>query len=276
MDALSQDQKNLVDWLFEPNHDYSRAKQELRAVFADINQKSTKGVTISPDVVFYCDLKRFYKRQTGEGWVWVDGEITHPDAPPNTAMAIVRDEDGETYDPTEQCSHIGMRPPGNKVTNMFVINMSGNAQVIICPWLLEYADKKGWNERYSWQTWGVGKAARFINLKQFVSNWFYSPVDLVFAFEKMILHELTHANAFKFRRTIDVGGWDGYGWKNCRKLSHIESNKNSDNQDDWVRGGYDNADSYALFGSCLYALEKGYRFTEDGDVDTSGVQEGST
>ncbi|KAI2467339.1 hypothetical protein F4781DRAFT_402528 [Annulohypoxylon bovei var. microspora] len=75
----------------------------------------------------------------------------------------------------------------------------------------------------------------------FTAKVFYQPIDRVQLADKVLLHELTHLNVGG--KTDDVGGFfQAYGWKNCMKLGLVTTDKAT-------KGGQNNADSWALYGS---------------------------
>ncbi|KAF2231578.1 hypothetical protein EV356DRAFT_569456 [Viridothelium virens] len=73
--------------------------------------------------------------------------------------------------------------------------------------------------------------------------------------DKVMLHELTHTRAGG--QKIDVGGFrNAYGWKSCKKLAVTTGGDASDR----------NADCYALFGSAVDLLLRGFSIDDEGKV----------
>lgn len=130
-------------------------------------------------------------------------------------------------------------------------------QIQICPWFLEYAMKDSY--RFKTDVKADLLARMALKLNEFVTDKWYTPVDLIMLFDKVMLHELTHTRAGT--ETIDVGGRSGYGWKNCRALSTVVTNPTTK-----TYGPEKNADSYAIFASGCYIISQGLTINNDGSV----------
>jgi hypothetical protein len=122
----------------------------------------------------------------------------------------------------------------------------------ICPWFLEYAKARTYDTNTSLTSLRAWLAVR--GLDRLITNHFYTPIDLMSLWDKCMLHEMMHTMPAGPKN--DVGGADGYGWKNCRKLS---------TKPDALL----NADSFAIFGSALFWSSQGSPIDENGEF-TSG------
>ncbi|KAH8585658.1 hypothetical protein B0O99DRAFT_126186 [Bisporella sp. PMI_857] len=125
-------------------------------------------------------------------------------------------------------------------------------QIQICPFFLQWAlprPRKSWYtraiSRTFWKTWTVVLAEKIVTFTR------YTPIDGASLFDKVMLHELTHANVDGRFGTIDVDLDNGpaYGWKNCRILSTSTPTNND--------GPAQNADTWALFGSIAWQIQEG-------------------
>lgn len=104
-----------------------------------------------------------------------------------------------------------------------------------------------------------------LKLNEFVTDKWYTPVDLIMLFDKVMLHELTHTRAGT--ETIDVGGRSGYGWKSCSALSTVVTNPTTK-----TYGPEKNADSYAIFASGCYIISQGLTINSDGSISEKAEQ----
>ncbi|KAI0538386.1 hypothetical protein GGR58DRAFT_501220 [Xylaria digitata] len=118
----------------------------------------------------------------------------------------------------------------------------------ICPWFLEYAKAKKYKTSKDISSWRAKLAVK--GHDELITKKFYTPIDLMNLWDKCMLHEMMHTKAGLSKQ--DVGGFTGYGWKNCKSLS-------TDGQ------GLMNADSYAIFGSALYWAKAGSPNDENGN-----------
>ncbi|KAI8630264.1 hypothetical protein F5Y19DRAFT_474652 [Xylariaceae sp. FL1651] len=118
----------------------------------------------------------------------------------------------------------------------------------ICPWFLEYAKAKKYGTSKDVSSLRAKLALK--GLDKLITEKFYTPIDLMSLWDKCMLHEMMHTKPGGQKK--DVGGWTGYGWKNCKALSTDSESLN-------------NADSYALFGSALYWAKAGSAIDENGN-----------
>ncbi|KAI4862726.1 hypothetical protein F4820DRAFT_14861 [Hypoxylon rubiginosum] len=126
----------------------------------------------------------------------------------------------------------------------------------VCPWFLQYAMGKKFQTKKDITSLRAYLAVK--GLDTWITNKKYTPIDLMSLWDKAMLHEMMHTTPGGFKD--DIGGFDGYGWKNCKGLAGDGSGKN-------------NADSWALFGSALYWFSQGSPIDENGNfVSTPSVQ----
>lgn len=118
----------------------------------------------------------------------------------------------------------------------------------VCPWFLEYATAKKYRTNADTTTLKAFLAAK--GLDDLITDRVYTPIDLLALWDKSMLHEFMHTKAGSTKE--DVGGFGGYGWKNCKGMA-------GDGR------GQTNADSYALFGSALYWFNQGSPIDENGN-----------
>ncbi|KAF2650739.1 hypothetical protein K491DRAFT_682782 [Lophiostoma macrostomum CBS 122681] len=277
---LTDQTKGLLKILFEPdatdsNNLLSIVKPELSSTFASLSiegslspdiavyrkiaemevEGDTTGshfsLTSLPTQKIYCDTKRFTKRSEDEGR-WYD----------QGTNAVVSDDDGGIgFNPVESCKspNINLLNPEftDNIFFAFTLTSGQHFAITICPWYLDFAAQNNLKASYSFKTWTKSKLLKWFEIdRRVTAHFFFSEVDMMSLFDKIMLHERGSVSI------IDVGGIDGYGmlleldrhsqseltvpgWNNVRKLA----------------GGvnkFDNADSYALFGSCCKLVEDGY------------------
>ena len=140
--------------------------------------------------VFYCDTERFEKRTVDNEVVWVDKVLTPPGSTNNKLdMTIVRDLDGKPYNPAKECAKTGVLL--KKLTIAITLNLGAQSQVQICPWALDYANKKELKESHSWKTWGIGKISRFLHFKELMLSFGFAPADALQIYGRVIAHEVS-------------------------------------------------------------------------------------
>lgn len=109
-------------------------------------------------------------------------------------MAIVRGVNGGSYNPEEECKKFGvsrhMSDWGKQATLAITMNMPSTTQIQICPWFLDYVNEKAFKDSHSWKTWGVGKVARLVKLKERILERDFTMADTIFLFDKLIAHEV--------------------------------------------------------------------------------------
>jgi len=96
-------------------------------------------------------------------------------------------------------------------------------------------------------------------LDKFITNKMYTPIDLMSLWDKCMLHEMMHTKPGGTKD--DVGGFSGYGWKNCKAMANDK--------------GKNNADSYALFGSAMFYASQGSPVDADGKFTASALKSNS-
>ena len=129
-------------------------------------------------------------------------------------------------------SHLNGVPPGSAGKQIW--------QIQICPWYLKIAA----SQRDPPVTTDLNESIWtkiMSKIGPLIADKKYSPVDLLSGLEKVLLHEITHT-VFG-GETIDVGGFSGYGWKNCRKLSTTGSGtngplNNAGKSEPFIRGSF--------------------------------------
>ncbi|SPO03656.1 uncharacterized protein DNG_06339 [Cephalotrichum gorgonifer] len=122
----------------------------------------------------------------------------------------------------------------------------------ICPWFLDYAMQQKAQFRGQFKPGKIATMITKLKLDRLATWVAYTPVDLFQLFDKVIVHELSHTRAGG--QLDDVGGFSGYGWKNCRRLS---TNRGDD-------GPHRNADTVALFTSICGLIGENGMVHEDG------------
>ncbi|KAE9364358.1 hypothetical protein N431DRAFT_488932 [Stipitochalara longipes BDJ] len=128
-------------------------------------------------------------------------------------------------------------------------------QIQICPTFLNWAlpTANGWTVKLSANYWK--KLA--VGLVQQLSKLIYAQIDAYSLFDKVMLHELTHANRAYSTVDVDNGGGVAYGWKKCHALSTVVTQPNAGNLLGDPLGPETNADNWALFGSVAWQLSTG-------------------
>jgi hypothetical protein len=149
-------------------------------------------------------------------------------------------------------------------------------QIQICPWYLTYELKQSQETQ---TITGVSKTLWtkiMTRLGPYIANKIYAPIDFMSAFDKVLLHEITHtsfggkgSDPNEHGGTKDVGGFSGYGWRNCRRLSTVVTDigarvfggdQNAGKNSKSRTGVYlanNVADTWALYGSASYLLDGG-------------------
>ncbi|XMA10225.1 hypothetical protein WAI453_003016 [Rhynchosporium graminicola] len=149
------------------------------------------------DVKIYCDQNRI-ERVSEEGRkFWFDNQIKNELA-------------------SEDYSSCGLN------TFMYTTHPTAKniyMQIQICPHFLNWAlpSPEKWTVFLMADYWKkVGES--FVEKLAYLK---YTPIDVYSLFDKVVLHELTHAS--RVFRTVDVNNGDGlaYGWKKCRALSTV-------------------------------------------------------
>ncbi|KAI1248074.1 hypothetical protein MGN70_010323 [Eutypa lata] len=125
----------------------------------------------------------------------------------------------------------------------------------ICPWFLDYAMKQDAQFQSQFSAGKVAWTIKNFKLDRLATWVAYTPIDLFQLFDKVLVHELSHTR--RGGELDDVGGFFGYGWKNCRQLSAQRGDKSP----------HRNADTIALFGSISGLIVKGGKMHEDGTFD---------
>jgi hypothetical protein len=131
----------------------------------------------------------------------------------------------------------------------------------VCPWFLEYAMAKKYHTDVDLRELRAFLAVK--GLDKYITNHKYTPIDLMTLWDKAMLHEMMHTTPGGLKE--DVGGFGGYGWKNCKILAGNGK-------------GVNNADSWALFASALYWFNQNSPIDQNGDFTTSAMalQQGTT
>ncbi|SPO05187.1 uncharacterized protein DNG_07873 [Cephalotrichum gorgonifer] len=122
-----------------------------------------------------------------------------------------------------------------------------------CPWFLKYGMNQGFKFQDEFKPGVLATIISALSLDEFATWLMYTPVDLMEVFDKVIVHELAHTR--RGHELLDVGGFGGYGWKNCRKLSTEREDPNIPSK---------NADTLALFASVSELIYQGGVIYEDG------------
>ncbi|KAH7370019.1 hypothetical protein BKA65DRAFT_589457 [Rhexocercosporidium sp. MPI-PUGE-AT-0058] len=197
---------------------------------------ATKHLLTNLDLKIYCDQSRLVRRVSDGKSYWFDKDIQQQ----------LRDED------YSRCSF--------SATFMFVVTAvypkrplleQPYMQIQICPFFLAYAvtTPNKWTVFLTADYWKKIGVTLVENLAVLIK---YTPIDAYSLFDKVLLHELTHANR-KFS-TLDVA----YGWKKCRDLSTVQTMAYGEPKSGFLSGdpaGPElNADSWALYGSIAWQI----------------------
>ncbi|KAL9015519.1 MAG: hypothetical protein Q9185_007084 [Variospora sp. 1 TL-2023] len=229
VEPINPEVQALYDYFFIPE-----AKDRVLSVFKNIEQFNgpNDDKTNPKEVVVYCDISRYVER---------------------------KDEDGKTlfYDPDinqaeseESLIKGGCGTPTSGAAMAYTVKQRDTSkiqQIQICPWYMNFVASveykvartntlKGW----------------FFRLVDAVQSWWgtRTTMDALSLFDSTMLHELTH--------TRDAGGTEDlgaepYGWKNCVDLKE--------------RGGFNNADSLALFALAAEVWSQGVGMPQlDGSI----------
>ncbi|KAK2601891.1 hypothetical protein QQS21_004578 [Conoideocrella luteorostrata] len=129
----------------------------------------------------------------------------------------------------------------------------------VCPWFLAYAIKQDFQFQNQFRPGVLGSMISALKLDRLATWVKYTPVDLLQLFDKVMVHELSHTR--RGGKTVDVGGYKGYGWKNCRTLSTKRGGENVPQN---------NADSIALFTSISGLINQGGMVNADGTFTSPG------
>jgi hypothetical protein len=82
-----------------------------------------------------------------------------------------------------------------------------NCEITFCPWFLEYGMKRKYKTFSSW--WKDKSAVTWAKLATLLDKWitnrYYTPIDLVSLFDKVILHEVSKLSITFFSPGKRVG-----------------------------------------------------------------------
>ncbi|KAA8570567.1 hypothetical protein EYC84_002829 [Monilinia fructicola] len=158
------------------------------------NREAPAGMNLGiNDIKFYCTTKRYVpKLGGGHGGVMYDTDI----------------QAGARVSEKVSCA----------LSLMWTLNSQnieenkGHFQIQICPWFLDFAMSAPfqWTSSIRRQIWAKLTPIRWL-IRPIVSRLVYTAIDSVALFEKVLLHEMTHAHPNIDYRTKDVGAFSGYG-----------------------------------------------------------------
>ncbi|KAL3429082.1 hypothetical protein BDV09DRAFT_180936 [Aspergillus tetrazonus] len=252
----SNEMRRLLENLFG-NHSTVHVETQRRKVqgvffktrvgIKDRNTALTKPVLDFYDVRFYCDSRRIKKQLSRTNGIRLFNTHTKELLAENYISELL------------ECLT-------NFAWTMCPYDETENCEITFCPWFLEYGMKRKYKTFSSW--WKDKSAVTWAKLATLLDKWitnrYYTPIDLVSLFDKVILHELMHTRGAtgpdKFI-PVDVGGRDGYGWKNAKRIAKVVTDLSTDSE---TLGPEKNADNLALFGSAALMIKKGIEIHDNG------------
>ncbi|KAL4863709.1 hypothetical protein BDV12DRAFT_201840 [Aspergillus spectabilis] len=264
----NDDFTRVLTTLFGP--DTQRQTNNLRRIYAKTipsvrtrDMSATKPLLGYYGVRFYCDSRRLTRKYSLTKGTWLFNEHTRERIDNEPTV-------GEQLGSFFECALVF-------AWTTCPWSDAESCEITFCPFFLEYAMKRKHNTFISW--WRPNLWARLALLvdRRITDRWF-TPIDLVSLFDKVILHEIMHTRGAEGGplprdryNPEDVGGVRGYGWNNVKKIANVVTDLSVR---PLVLGPEKNADSLALFGSAALMIQEGIKINDNGSfVRPEGMNE---